>query len=308
MWTAHLREEGIEARVLLIHRDPAAVASSLFRRDGFSAEKASLLWLDHVLGAERHSRGLRRAAVAYDELVRSPVETLRRCGEALEVEWPRSPVTCRAGLEDFLRRPSPAEAPHRRAAPGGSTAAAFAARAWRKLETTHPALPDATLLDRLAVRAIEQAPRADALLLEHLGQVLERTVEGRLWGRTAPIEERLSQTRAVLDGTASDLNARLAALEGGLAGSATQAELLPALCTELRHQGEVVQATRTELAALGAEIGAVARELDRLSRQTQDAVRGQHETLGWLAGRLDQVESPRAWPLRLWARWARRRT
>jgi len=322
VWTGLLAEAGREPRVVLVHRQPAAVAASLFRRDGFSLEKASLLWLDHVLGAERWSRDLQRAVVGYDELLRRPVETLERVGDALGVDWPRSPSARRGDIEDFLSRPpgaGPSSVPPLEGA--AITAAVLAEEIWSELEDVHPALPAPQALDRLAERVTALAHRADSLLLEHLGQVLERTVGTRLWGGVAPLEDRLAQTRAAFDETAKDLRHRLARLEEGLSEVAALtdrllrgvsgdaratmrevAEELPKVCAELSHQGEALEATRAELGALGGEVDRVARELDRVSRQSQTAIAGQLEALAWLAGRVDRLEQPRSLAAR-WRAW-----
>jgi hypothetical protein len=327
LWTRLLAATSREPRIILVHREPAAVAASLLRRDGFSLEKASLLWLDHVLGAERWSRGLRRAVVDYDELLRRPVETLEGVGETLAIAWPRSPSARRADIEDFLARPpavGSSAAPPREGA--AIAAATLTEDVWSELQGVHPALPGPETLDRLAERVTTLAHRADSLLVEHLGQVLERTVGTRLWGGVAPLEDRLAQTRAALDETANDLRHRLARLEDGLAEVAALAdrllrdvsgdaratmrevaEQLPQLCAELSHQGQALEATRAELGALGGEVDHVARELDRASREGQTAVTGQREALAWLSERVDRLEGPDSLGARLRAWWDRRR-
>jgi len=322
LWTRLLAEADREPRVILVHREPAAVAASLFRRDGFSLQKASLLWLDHVLGAERWSRGLRRVVVGYDELLRRPVEVLERVGDALDIDWPRSPSARHGDITDFLNRPPSSGSSATPPREGSeNAAAALTEEVWRDLQGVYPALPGPDTLDRLAERVTALAHRPDSLLVEHLGQVLERTVGTRLWGGVAPLEDRLAQTRAALDETARDLRQRLARLEEGLSEVAALtdrllrdlsgdaratmtevAEQLPKVCAELSHQGEALEATRTELGALGGEVDHVARELDRVSRQGQTAIAGQREALAWLAGRVDRLEQPRSLAAR-WRAW-----
>lgn len=309
LWTKPLAEVGREPRVLLVHRDPTAVAASLRRRDGFSAEKASLLWLDHVLGAERWSRGLPRTVVTYDELLDDPVATLERAGEALGIAWPRPPAAGRGELADFLGRPAATAAPD----PARSPAGELAAEVWRELEGAHPGLPGVAALDRLAERVAGRAHRADGLLLEHVGQVVERTVAARLWGRTAPLEERLTRTRSALDETAGDLRRRLAAVEEGLTRAAARADellgelaaQLPELSAELRHQGAVLDGTRTELGALGGELAHVAGELERAAGLAREVTASHQEALDWLAGRLAELEQRRAPVLRRLRAWWR---
>ncbi len=61
----------VERRVaaILPLRHPLEVAASLRNRDGLSAPHAFSLWLQHVLSAERESRGLPRSFLGFEELL-----------------------------------------------------------------------------------------------------------------------------------------------------------------------------------------------------------------------------------------------
>jgi len=50
-------------------RHPAEVVDSLVRRDGFSQDKALLLWLRHVLAAERGTRNVPRIFCLFDDIL-----------------------------------------------------------------------------------------------------------------------------------------------------------------------------------------------------------------------------------------------
>ena len=60
---------GIEPRALLMLRAPAEIAQSLERRDGTTGAYAHLLWLRHMIDAERATRGMMRATVDYGTLL-----------------------------------------------------------------------------------------------------------------------------------------------------------------------------------------------------------------------------------------------
>jgi hypothetical protein len=60
---------GIEARAVLMLRSPAEIARSLESRDGTTAAYAHLLWLRHMIDAERGTRGMMRAVVDYDGML-----------------------------------------------------------------------------------------------------------------------------------------------------------------------------------------------------------------------------------------------
>ena len=64
-----LGEMGIEARALLMLRSPAEIARSIASRDGTTAAYAHLLWLRHMIDAERATRGMMRAVVDYDGML-----------------------------------------------------------------------------------------------------------------------------------------------------------------------------------------------------------------------------------------------
>lgn len=64
-----LGEMGIEPRALLMLRSPAEIARSLESRDGTTPAYAHLLWLRHMIEAERATRGMMRAVVDYDGML-----------------------------------------------------------------------------------------------------------------------------------------------------------------------------------------------------------------------------------------------
>jgi len=64
-----LAEHGVASRVVLMLRNPAAIAHSIASRDGSTTAFAHLLWLRHMIDAERASRGLMRAIVNYDAML-----------------------------------------------------------------------------------------------------------------------------------------------------------------------------------------------------------------------------------------------
>ena len=64
-----LGEMGIEPRALLMLRNPAEIARSLASRDGTTPAYAHLLWLRHMIDAERATRGLMRVVVDYDGML-----------------------------------------------------------------------------------------------------------------------------------------------------------------------------------------------------------------------------------------------
>lgn len=84
IWNRLLDQHGLEAAVVLQQRHPLAVARSLLQRGRMPANRSLLLWLQHSLAAERHTRHLPRLLVDYDQVLAEPGAVLARC-QAL---WP----------------------------------------------------------------------------------------------------------------------------------------------------------------------------------------------------------------------------
>ena len=105
LWRPLLDELGVAARFVLAMRHPAEVAASLARRDGINAQCAALLWLRHVLEAERETRGRPRAILHYEDLV-APAgwrPTLARLETGLGLDFPAADEAVEAYLAPELR-------------------------------------------------------------------------------------------------------------------------------------------------------------------------------------------------------------
>jgi hypothetical protein len=69
---------GIEPRAVLMLRNPAEIARSLASRDGTTPAYAHLLWLRHMIDAERATRGMMRGVVDYDGMLADWRDALAR--------------------------------------------------------------------------------------------------------------------------------------------------------------------------------------------------------------------------------------
>jgi len=99
LWNTLIAQRGLDAAVVLLHRHPLAVARSLQRRDGLPADRALLLWLQHQLEAERHSRHLPRLRLAYQQLLRDPAGALQACRALLPTLPPLPPEALAAAVD-----------------------------------------------------------------------------------------------------------------------------------------------------------------------------------------------------------------
>ena len=89
IWRQVLEEFGAKPRVVIPVRNPLEIAASLKRRNGFMPAKSCLLWLRHVLDAEKATRDLPRSVVTYDALLEDWQRFVAILGARLGVSWPR---------------------------------------------------------------------------------------------------------------------------------------------------------------------------------------------------------------------------
>jgi len=102
LWLRVFEDLGVSPGFVLPIRNPLEVAESLRERNGFSFAKSFLLWLRHVLDAERDTRGFPRALVSYERLLRDWMGELERVSNELDLAWPRFSDASRVEIEGFL--------------------------------------------------------------------------------------------------------------------------------------------------------------------------------------------------------------
>lgn len=98
-WQPLFNDIRITGRYVILVRNPLEVAASLAERNGFSTAYSLLLWMHHMLEAERNTRGNPRAFVHYDDLLRDPAGTVRRLYDCCGLPAPDVP---RHALADFI--------------------------------------------------------------------------------------------------------------------------------------------------------------------------------------------------------------
>ncbi len=103
-WVTALEGMQIAPLALIPIRSPLEVAQSLAKRNGFSLEKGLLLWLRHVLDAERESRHFPRAIVSMDDLFDDWRVAITKIGSLLGIQWPAFGEAAAAAVDAFLSR------------------------------------------------------------------------------------------------------------------------------------------------------------------------------------------------------------
>ena len=104
VWLPALEGIDVEPTFALALRNPLEVAESLRRRDGFPAEKSVMLWLRHLLEAERATRLFRRTFVSFDTLIDDWRSVAKQVARDLELTWPRSCEEVQEEVDAFLSR------------------------------------------------------------------------------------------------------------------------------------------------------------------------------------------------------------
>jgi hypothetical protein len=97
-----LKEMNVRSVALLPLRNPLEVAYSLKRRDGLSIPRGLLLWLRHVLDAERDTRGMPRCFLNFEDLLTGWRHQLDRAAKAVGIVWPSWSKASEASVEQFL--------------------------------------------------------------------------------------------------------------------------------------------------------------------------------------------------------------
>jgi hypothetical protein len=110
-WLPALHAIEADASGLLVVRHPEEVIRSLARRNQLPAAETAAQWLHHMLEAERLSRGLPRAVLFYDDLMRDWRGCMTEAGRTAHIAWPK-PIdgtrTDRTGreIDEFIDRSS----------------------------------------------------------------------------------------------------------------------------------------------------------------------------------------------------------
>lgn len=102
LWYHVLDRIDVEACFAIPLRNPVEVAKSLQNRDGLPLAHGCLLWLRHLLDAERHTRRHPRVFLRYQDLLARHLSVVGRMGTGLGITWPGRVESSLREIEDFL--------------------------------------------------------------------------------------------------------------------------------------------------------------------------------------------------------------
>lgn len=103
LWNPIIAELGVEPAYVIMQRNPLEVVHSLHRRDGLSNGRSMVLWLRHVIEAERSTRGKRRIFVSYDALMQDWRRAIEGLTEQLGLPLDKVTDESSAEIEKFIR-------------------------------------------------------------------------------------------------------------------------------------------------------------------------------------------------------------
>ena len=284
-WRHVLGEAGFTLSCVLMLRRPMEVAASLARRDQFAPEKSLAMWYAHLVDAERDSRGLPRAMVAYDALLADAAATLTRVCE--DASFPLKPSAAQKKAAADVVQPDLKRQHHE--TPKRAARESLASGLDAALEGGYTKLVElaAGKDPQPAVTALVAAARAALAVAmpPWLAQELEATqasarqrateVDNARRSITA-LENNIEAARAA-HGARDETEAALRARSDELA--LTRADL-----------AAVRESLRAEIAAMGTSgIGTVERELrDTIARQQQE-LGDERATIARLAEQIDHA-------------------
>ncbi len=101
-WIKLVKQFNASPFAVIISRNPLEIAASLKTRDDLSLPHTTLLWLKHVLEAERHTRDIGRCFVTYDQLLEDWETVAAKVATSSELVWKTNPDEAQKEINLFL--------------------------------------------------------------------------------------------------------------------------------------------------------------------------------------------------------------
>ncbi|MBZ9883168.1 hypothetical protein LB535_12475 [Mesorhizobium sp. CA10] len=249
-----------KTKYILTVRNPISVIASLNQRDGMTSAFGSMLWLRHVLDAERATRGAPRAFLSYESLVEDWRPSIARVGKTLSIDWSASHAEAKVEIDRFL-----------------------SAKHQHHVATTERLLANGAILDWVkdtyfAARSLEKDPN-DIGALARLDQIKAVFDAGTQKFGAACIPE-LNTRRAAYFYKMKELvekNANLQAKADSLIGQDSATSKLLAgkdtRISELAREVEVLKARLEEAVQKITQLGeAISLERERIAAEKEHAI------------------------------------
>ncbi|MHC5007371.1 MAG: sulfotransferase family protein [Planctomycetota bacterium] len=303
LWLEILADLQCAPRFIVVHRPLVEIAASLEHRNGFSARKTALLWADHVLSAERYTRGNPRVFVSFDRLLSDPEGTMRAVGDTLELRWPRPPSEATAQLREFLNPSLRHHVAGDASLPTDFGKLSPIVGSPDKFLTSIGVAGDplrATPFDTARQQLTRFLLDLDSVLLEHTVQLVDRAMarrpdlEARLDEQTATLREHearldeqvvsMREHRVRLDEQIRSLRGHQARLDEQITSLREHQARLDKQAASLSEHQDQVPELRSEVTKLQDQVGELSADLYRSVQENAEALRGQ------VRGRLQEQE------------------
>ena len=102
LWLSTLERSAYAVRVMMPVRSPLEVAQSLRARDDFTISKGLLLWLRHMLDAERDTRAVPRTFLLWTEFLADWRLSIARASEEVGLVWPIAASRSFAEIDQWI--------------------------------------------------------------------------------------------------------------------------------------------------------------------------------------------------------------
>lgn len=274
-WLDVLERFGAEPCIVIPVRNPLEVAASLKRRDNFPPAKSYLLWLRHVLDAEKATRHLPRAIVTYNDLLGDWRGVVGAVAKKTGLHWPRRSDRSELEIDQFI-----AEALHHNVADDAQLAARADIVDWVK-ETysllrgmaKKPATRDEfKRLDRIRAEFNKASASFGLVLTAEAEQSASqvRSVEALIRTRdeeATRLSGELAQLRSAADAARAEAERQRAELAAALEGEKAAAAQANAQAAALEQHTEGLRAVIAEREAAAAKLAA---DLDAARAQSNE--------------------------------------
>ncbi len=260
LWKSEIRKAKSDLGVVLALRDPRAVASSLNERDGIPLEHGYLLWLRHMLEAERSSRGTARLIVCYESLLADWKPVVATIAEKMKRVWRPDWSDSAAEVSGFLEN----RLNHFDGSVEGFSGATLVAEAYSAFMASARGTMDEGEFRNKLDGIVDKLTEVDQLVGQSLDYTIQQYVQQKLEN------SRQQATSELLETLSQEFSARVEKLDESSKARADLERRVEGLQSDLkrmREYAEGLQAHRDKLADQLKEVnGALA---DRRQQQEE---------------------------------------
>jgi hypothetical protein len=277
-WLRVLHSLDVGPAFVIPVRNPLEVAASLKNRDGFPLAQSLLLWLRHVLDAERDTRDQARSIVSYEHLLRNWRQVVDKMASDLGLSWPPRSALSDTEIDAFLSE----EGRHHTYSSDELNARQDVADWVKRVYATFRTAADGGTLATHTLDSVRSELDASDLAFGPLladNQLRLAGVRGELEAARTLVTVReadVAQLRSELDATAA---------------------LLARQESETARVSQELEATKGALAAKHAEAAAVREELEATLADSQSIMEGLRSELIAARASGQIIVDSRSWKL-----------